>query len=115
MLVIRAEQMKVLVQKATTNRLFRHAQEVAPALCAQMSAEQLGAVVDHCLSRCRHYGITRDYDVLCYLNLMLVFGFTFDVMQPWATQPLAYPNPRGRMGILMDSALRQRPNEGSRS
>jgi hypothetical protein len=105
MLIIRPQQMALLTQQSMRNRLFRHANQSAPQLCAQMSAEELHAVIDYCLARCRHYGITGVYDVLRYMNLMLVFGFTFDVDQPWAAQPLAYPNPRGRMDLLMDHAL----------
>ena len=49
------------------------------------------------------------YDILRYLNLMLVFGFTFDQDQPWASAALKFPNPKARMEILMDHALRQIP------
>jgi len=40
---------------------------------------------------------------------MLVFGFTFDQDQPWASAALKVPNPKARMEILMDHALRQIP------
>lgn len=107
MLLIRSEQMAVLMHHSMRNRLFMHARDVAPQLCAQMSAGELHDVVDYCLGRCRHYRITRDYDVLRYLNLMLVFGFTFDADQPWAAKALAFPNPQGRVDLLMDHALSQ--------
>lgn len=108
MLLIRAEQMAVLMHHSMRDRLFAHAREIAPKMCAPMSAGELRDVVDYCPGRCRHYGITRDYDVLRYLNLMLVFGFTFDADQPWAAQALAFPNPQGRVELLMDYA-RSRP------
>lgn len=106
MLVIRNHQLRVLARTALAHTLLVHAREVAPGLCAGMSAEGLRSLVDRCLERCAHYGITRDYDVLRYLNLMLVFGLTFDTDQPWAAAPLAYPNPSARVEMLMDRALR---------
>jgi hypothetical protein len=109
MLLIRADQMRVLARRSLVNRLFLHARDVAPDVCAGMSAEHLRSVVDYCLDRCEHYGITRDYDVLRYLNLMIVFGFTFDKEEPWAAAPLAFRNPSGRMELLMDHALMQNP------
>jgi hypothetical protein len=109
MLSIRADQMRVLARHSLVNRLFQHARDVAPDVCAEMSAGHLRSVVDYCLERCDHYAITRDYDVLRYLNLMLVFGFTFDKEEPWAAAPLAFRNPSGRMDLLMDHALMQNP------
>ena len=74
-----------------------------------MSTEHLRSMVDHCLERCEHYGITREYDILRYMNLMLVFGRDFDKNEPWAAAPLAFHNPAGRMDLLMDNAVRQIP------
>ena len=101
--------MRVLARHSLVNRLLLHAREVAPDVCAEMSVEHLRSVVAYCLGRCEFYGITRDYDILRYLNLMLVFGFTFDKEEPWAAAPLAFRNPYGRMDLLMDRALMQNP------
>ena len=107
MLLIRAEQMSILARDSLVNQLIAHARDAAPEVCADMSAGHLRSVVDYCLEQCAHYGIARDYDILRYLNLMLVFGFTFDKDEPWAAAPLAFRNPAGRMELLMDRALMQ--------
>jgi hypothetical protein len=109
MLVIRNPQLRVLARRSLVNSLILHAREVAPEVCAKMSTEQLRSMVDRCLERCEHYGITREFDIFRYLNLMLVFGLDFDKDQPWAAPPLAFRNPAGRMDLLMDHALRQVP------
>jgi len=112
MLTIRREQMSVLARYSVEAQLTQHARTVAPELCAQISSGHLNAVVQYCMRRCDSYGITREFDILRYLNLMLVFGVTFDRDQPWAAGPLAFHNPQGRMEILMDSALRLIPGSG---
>ena len=109
---IRSEQMAILRRENLRSRLYSHAREAAPKVCAQMTAEHVRAVVDHCLNRCRHYGITRSYDMMRYLNLMFVFGFAFDAELPWAANALAFPNPDGRVDLLMDRALRQKAAAG---
>ena len=112
MLTIRREQMDVLAHHSVAAQLTRHARSVAPQVCAQTSAAHLNAIIQYCMSRCEHYGMTRDFDVLRYLNLMLVFGVTFDRDQPWAAGPLAFRNPQGRMELLMDHALSLIPGSG---
>lgn len=107
MLLIRADQIRILARQSLNYRLLQHAREAAPGICAEMSADHLRSVVDYCLERCDHYGLTNDYDVFRYLNLMLIFGSTFDQDQPWAAAPLSFRNPNGRMDLLMDHALLQ--------
>src|SRR5262245_48493989 len=102
--------MQILAREHLTATLLGHARRAAPEVCAQTSLEHLDAVVTYCIHRCGYYGINREYDILRYLNLMLVFGVTFDRDQPWAAGPLAFWNPDSRMELLMDQALRQIPN-----
>ena len=112
MLRIRREQMQILARENLTATLLEHARRAAPEVCAQTSQEHLNAIVAYCIRRCGHYEISRDYDILRYLNLMLVFGVTFDRDQTWAAEPLAFSNPEARMELLMDQALRQIPDSG---
>jgi hypothetical protein len=113
MLVIREEQRRILNREALANGLCAHARKVAPEVCAGITSGHLRSIVQYCLNRCKLYGLTRHYDIYRYLNLMLVFGFTFDQDQPWATRPLSFRNPAGRMDLLMDFALMQiRPSHG---
>jgi hypothetical protein len=105
MLVIRDEQMRILARHSSVSSLLHHLRDVAPDGCAEMSPEQMRSIADYCLERCEHHGIKREYDILRYLNLMLVFGFNFDTEQAWAAAPLALANPSGRMELLMDYAL----------
>jgi hypothetical protein len=104
------EQLHILGRHVVMNQLMDHARKVAPGVCEKMSVDHLESVAHHCMKRCEHYGITRDYDILRYLNLMLVFGVTFDREQPWAEAPLSFRNPAARMELLMDHALLQIPD-----
>jgi hypothetical protein len=109
MLQIRDDQMRLLARHSLVKSLISHAHNAAPEVCAALSTDHLRSIAEYCVRRCEHYGITREYDVLRYLNLMLVFGVTFDKDEPWAAGPLAFRNPAGRMDLLMDYALMQHP------
>jgi hypothetical protein len=99
--------MHILARASLGELLISHARSVAPAVCAGIDAGDLQRIVDYCLERCGHFGITREFDILRYLNLMLVFGVTFDSDEPWAAAALGYENVHARMEVLMDAALRQ--------
>lgn len=107
MLHIRAEQLHFLARESLAERLAAHAHRCAPEVCTSITPSQLREVAQHCISRCDHHGLIRDYDSLRFLNLMLVFGVSFDQELPWAAQALAYHNPAARMELLMDRALQQ--------
>lgn len=107
MLVIRSEQRRILANRLLVDRLSSHAQQVAPEVCSSITEDHLRQVVSYCLARSAYYQLDREYDIYRYLNLMLVFGFTFDKDEPWAAGPLAFRNPAGRMDLLMDAAYQR--------
>jgi hypothetical protein len=98
--------MRALARSLLVSQMQAHARVVAPAICADTDEGHLLSVIEYCLDRCDHYRISREYDVLRYLNLVLVFGLTFDRDALWASGPLSYSNPVARMDLLMDHALR---------
>lgn len=93
MLVIRNAQMQALGQaprRQFVERLSAHLRLQAPEPCAALSAEALGAVVEHAIVRAASHGITAETDVCEFAVVMSALGLDFDTdpRLPWASRCL---------------------------
>ncbi|HEY4354694.1 MAG TPA: hypothetical protein VGN16_03025 [Acidobacteriaceae bacterium] len=69
----------------------RYLRRTVPDVCAGMSDLHITQSVTYAIAICRAYGLTRQVDVLRYINLMYVYGFGFDAdpRYPWAARILS--------------------------
>lgn len=93
MLTIRDPQLRAIA-RAHERRFLRRAEKhlwtTLPDECAELGAERVREIVETALVRARGYGLERDYDILRFLNLMMLFGADFDDddAYPWAREIL---------------------------
>jgi hypothetical protein len=112
MLVIRNEQM-ALLGMAGKQQFRQHAanylRNTVPTVCASMTEQHILQSVDYAMAMCQFHGFAREVDVLQYLNLMYVFGFSFDrnPKLPWVPRILndRSKGPQARLEWLCSHAL----------
>jgi hypothetical protein len=113
MLVIRREQIKALswkMRKAFEGRMVLHLKEFFPDQCEMLGEEDTRAAIRYGMGRAEGYGLETEGDIAKYLNLMFVFGRTFDTDPdlPWASEILnarADYAPSERMARLYEVAM----------
>lgn len=94
MLVIRAEQMDTF-KKATLlsfeDAMIQHMARFSPPLFKAAGKEQVRKAVWHGIEQAKKYGFTNRGPVRFYLELMVLFGSSFDTdpQYPWANEILA--------------------------
>lgn len=93
-MIIRESQIKALEAAAVDNfvlEMFQHCREFSPHLCKTLKEEQLEAAIREGIARAENYGFTQRGPVRFYLDLMIVFGSSFDTdpQYPWTAEILA--------------------------
>jgi hypothetical protein len=93
-MIIRDTQFKALEESAVDNfvlDMFRHCQEFSPHLCKTLKEEQLKEAIREGIRRAETHGFMQRGPVRFYLDLMIVFGSSFDTdpQYPWAAEILA--------------------------
>ncbi len=93
-MIIRDTQIKAFEESAVDNFVFemsRHCSEFSPHLCKTLKEEQLEAAIREGIARAETHGFTQRGPVRFYLDLMIVFGSSFDTdpQYPWAAEILA--------------------------
>lgn len=81
MLSIREEQMEVFRQFALENfetEMVEHSQEFAPRLCKVLGEKQLRIAIRHAITKAESYGFTNIGPVRLYIDLMFMYGSSFD-------------------------------------
>lgn len=90
MLVIRNEQLQAFVpqlEEAFIARAIAHVRSAFPDRCAALGSADVTQSVVSATRKARGFGLSREVDILRYLNLMFTFGVDFDTL-PWATAVL---------------------------
>jgi len=112
MLSITATQMQVLaasIEPESELRAIQHVKNCIPDIFLAMPEEDLREVIRWGRKRSRRYGVAREVDFFRYLNLMFMFGFSFDddPRYPWAARVLNRTSQRAsaKMDLLMDHAF----------
>jgi hypothetical protein len=93
-MIIREAQVKTLEKAAVGNfvlDMFQHCREFSPYLCKTLKEKELEEAIEEGLSRAEKHGFDQRGPVRLYLDLMIVFGSSFDTdpQYPWATEILA--------------------------
>jgi hypothetical protein len=93
MLFIRPEQMAVFEAHSAAQlelRLIARAQQEWPERAARFSIDELRSCIHEGIARARVGGLSSDYDVSCFVDLMFVFSRDFDSSPgtPWAAEIL---------------------------
>lgn len=81
MLVIRREQMQVFdeyASKGFEDRLVRHLAERFPDVCREREEASVRETIRNGIERSKGYGITTEFDVARYIELMYLFSEDFD-------------------------------------
>jgi hypothetical protein len=91
-------------------RMRVHLQKYFPEQCAALGETKTGQLIEFGVKRAREYGFEAERDVCKYIDLMCVFGHSFDRSErlPWARQILESrfpPDPGERMRHLHTTAL----------
>ena len=113
MLVVRKEQMAAFEQSLFRRWVMDHLRRFFPAQCERLGPKGLIELVDHGVAHAREHGFHAERDVCRYLDIMVVFGRTFDRDLPWAKEILEDARlvlPGMRMDLLHDVAVE---HEGS--
>jgi hypothetical protein len=112
MLTIRWQQLGAFCQQARESFValaLAHVRRFFGDECARLEPDELREVVDAGIRRAARYGVVAERDVLSFLNVMFVFGRTFDQELDWARDILVDPEIRGgdmRMMELSRAATR---------
>jgi hypothetical protein len=93
-MIVREAQIKKLEKAAVENfvlDMFQHCREFSPYLCKTLKEEELEEAIKEGLSRAEKHGFDQRGPVRLYLDLMIVFGSSFDTdpQYPWAAEILA--------------------------
>lgn len=114
MLVIRDEQMQILndhMLAGFEKRLLGYLTGRFPDVCPPENEESVRESIQKGIDRARSYGITTEYDIARYIELMYVLSEDFDTSPgtPWATAILEDPNLGGhvKMDRLWESAAQE--------
>jgi len=91
---IRSEQLGALSQAASESfesRMAAHLRKYFPADCAQMGDEGLHDTIRQGIGRAADHGISTEYDVARFIDLMFILCRDFDTNPntPWAADTLA--------------------------
>ena len=113
MLVIRNPTFDVLDRAAYDDFMARmriHLRKFFPEQSDALGKTKIGQLIEFGLKRAREYGFEAERDVCKYIDLMCVFGHSFDRNErlPWARQILESrfpPDPGERMSRLHAAAL----------
>src|SRR5438132_13371033 len=104
MLTIRKEQEEVLAGYMAKNfqeRIVKHVKRFWPEQCRALGDEQVRESVRTGLARARGYGMSTEYDLARYIDLMYWLGTDFDTGPsfPWAVQILPNTSIAARAGM----------------
>jgi len=93
MLIIRKEQFEALskyMEESFVSRLVAHLKEFWPEKCQEVGEEAICKSIHNGIDFARKFGITMEYDVARYIDLMYEFGWSVDekAPDPWAQQIL---------------------------
>ena len=93
-MIIRDAQIKALEQAAVENfalEMANHCREFSPYLTKTLNDEQLETAISHGIKKAESYGFDQRGPVRFYLDLMIVFGSSFDTdpQYPWTAEILA--------------------------
>ena len=93
MLVIRNEQMKALSEvmlKGFEDGMVRYLEKRFPQNCSPKDEPAVRESIQKGIERAREYGITTEYDIARYIELMYLFSEDFDTNHatPWANPML---------------------------
>jgi hypothetical protein len=109
MLVIREEQMEVLreyMRRRFEDRMVAHFREFWTEECDAMGEESVRQMIRKGSERAAAHGITKEYDIARYVNIMFALGpdFETDPATEWAGRVLSDEElgPRPRMDLLCD-------------
>jgi hypothetical protein len=99
MLVISAQQMKALGQAALKNfedEMVVHSKKFSPRLCEVLGDEQLREAIRRAIGRAGEYGFDLRGPVRLYIEMMFLYGSSFDTdpQYPWAAQALRSSEPQ---------------------
>ena len=115
-LVIRKEQIAVFqdyAAKEFENHMVTHVKQYFPDVCALLGQEKVREAIAYGLNRAETYGMTLEYDVSRYINLMFTFGRDYDMdpTLPWAAKILGDNRLSGpaKMDELYEEAERYLP------
>jgi hypothetical protein len=91
-------------------RMRVHLQKFFPEQCAALGETKTGQLIEFGVTRAREHGFEAERDVCKYIDLMCVFGHSFDRDErlPWARHILESGVPRDpeeRMRRLHEAAL----------
>ena len=114
MLVVRDEQMLVFELSLFRRWVTDHLRRFFPAQCERLGTKTLSERIDFGISRARNHGFKAERDICRYLDIMLVFGPTFDRDLPWAKEILEdsrFALPGMRMDVLHDVAVEHEGSE----
>jgi len=110
MLIIRREQVAVLVQ-AAADRFVRetadHIRARWPRSFARLGEEDVQSAIQHGIERARSYRIQTEASVRLFIEMMFLLGPAFDTdpKLPWASQCLLAPgDERMRVSALIAAA-----------
>jgi hypothetical protein len=112
MLVIRKAQIKVLEQAARRSfedRMVGYLSKRFPDTCGAHNEAAVRASIQKGIEQAKRYGITAEYDVARYIDLMLEFSEDFDTSPAtsWATPILTNANLgfHAKMDLLWEKAI----------
>lgn len=88
MLIVRTQQMNVLLAHRRLEKALRHARKFFPGKCTALGTVGLEVTVRSALDRAAYHGFTSLRDALQFVDLVLVFGPGFDDHLPWAREIL---------------------------
>jgi len=97
MLVIRSEQMQAFSEqmlKRFEDRMAGYLAERFPDACAAKDEPAVRESIQKGIERSRSYGVTTEYDIARYIELMYLFSEDFDtsIKTPWARPILENPD-----------------------
>jgi hypothetical protein len=122
MLVIRTKQMQALAEnmrKGFEDRMASHLAKRFHDRIAMMDELSIRESIRKGIERAASYGVSTEYDVARYIELMYMFTEDFDTSSdtPWAGLILEDPNmdSRPKMNELWDRAHQETRSPGSQS
>ena len=87
MIIIRAEQMKVFEQAARQQfeeKMMAHSKDFSPRLCEVLGEDQLRVAIRNAMKRAESHGFTNRGPVRLFIEMMFLFGSSFDTDPQYA-------------------------------
>ena len=87
MIIIRAEQMKVFEQaarQAFEDKMMVHSKDFSPRLCGVLGDDQLRVAIRNAMKRAESHGFTKRGPVRLFIEMMFLFGSSFDTDPQYA-------------------------------